>query len=210
MASQPGTSSGLPSGTPTGSLHVTGGQEMEGENDVVSIYFICQRKWDPEGRERCNAASKADGWIPKSDDPNARAQRWYCPVCGCRYKAAYGVLVEILLKGNTQRALYCKAEVMPDNMVHLMKLCALGRVRHVDDFHLSLGDAVQQSIRPQDRGNPLLLQDRDEFFTEVTPGVYTFSGGVGGLPTVHWYEIYHILNRERLDFHGWAASAPFP
>ena len=206
MASQASTSAG--------SQNVPENLDLAELDDGVNIYYICQRKWDAQGLDRCNAASKSEGWSPKSDDPNAPAQRWYCPVCGARYRAAYGVLVEILLKGDTEKAIYCKADLPPGNMYHLMTLCAQGRVTHVDDMLPEPADAIQESLRMQGRSHAFLPQNRDDFFTEIVPGVFTFSGGVRGLPTVHWYQIYYIINKDRLNLpsgsSGSPASAPFP
>ena len=58
-----------------------------------NVYYICQRKWGAEGKDRCNAAIQSLMWDRLVDDPIATKQRWYYNIRGTRYNTAYGVLV---------------------------------------------------------------------------------------------------------------------
>ena len=193
MASQPGPSSG--NFIQAVDYNDTWFLEKETE---FNVYYICQRKYDAEGKDRCNAAIQSLAWDRMIADPIANKQRWYCNVCGARYKTAYGVLVELIVKGNTKEALYCKADLPPEDMKDLKAMCVQSKLRHANTPQELL--AALPTLSPQDRGT---------FFTETKPGVFTFTTEVcDSLPKMEWYQLYNLVKEDK-ELPG-TASSSFP
>ena len=56
----------------------------------------------------CLTCILADDWHRLKDEQEAVGQRWYCKICTARYKATWGIVVEVVLpKGDV---MYCKAD----------------------------------------------------------------------------------------------------
>ncbi len=72
---------------------------------ILSV-FVCLGN---NGWERCASATGSKRWLQKHADPLARKQAWYCPVCGCRYKASWGLVLEFLLVSGER--CYARSEV---------------------------------------------------------------------------------------------------
>ena len=49
-------------------------------------------------------------WVRRFEDPLATKQRWYCKLCGTKYRCKFGVIVKNGL------AMYCKAGFPRDHM----------------------------------------------------------------------------------------------
>ena len=66
-----------------------------------SAFYICE--WTPdkgktpdEGKtEECHTLILSKVWGRKHEDPLKSKQKWYCKICGTKYKTYYGMLVEI-------------------------------------------------------------------------------------------------------------------
>ena len=70
---------------------------------VAGAFYICE--WTPdEGKtEECHTLILSKVWGRKHEDPLKRKQKWYCKICGTKYKTYYGMLVEIREVGHQRR-----------------------------------------------------------------------------------------------------------
>ena len=57
----------------------------------MRVFYKCTGRI---GNEFCRTVTVSSHWRRKFSDPLSAKQRWYCPVCECRYKTTMGVLVE--------------------------------------------------------------------------------------------------------------------
>ena len=82
---------------------------------AMASYFVC-RSTGPSGGVPCLLTIPSKEW----DDDATRAgnhaidaKKWYCPKCGCKYKATWGqlVIVSRLNAGNEMEYFYMRAEV---------------------------------------------------------------------------------------------------
>jgi hypothetical protein len=158
-------------------------QNEEGE---FNVYYTCMRKWDAEGKERCNTAIRSDLWDRLKNDPLATKQRWYCS-CGARYMTKYGVLVEIVgFSGGKRTAMYARAEFPPQDMQDLKCLC------------------VRQMLRPCITPEELMsslpklkIVATQELFNETKEGHYKFNGQIlDELPELEWYQLYNLIKED--------------
>ena len=76
----------------------------------VRVFYVCDRLW---GGERCPTVIASSRWQRRFDDPLQTKQRWFCTVCGARYKVASGVLVQFTQHG---RESYARASIPPTHL----------------------------------------------------------------------------------------------
>ena len=82
------------------------------------MFYLC----GAGGAEQpCNTVIERQLWDRLKDELQASGQRCYCKCCKARYKTKFGVMVEIVIKG---QAMYCQAEFPPNNVqdAKLMKM----------------------------------------------------------------------------------------
>ena len=70
--------------------------------------YKCDRKW---GEEICYTFIASSCWQRRFADPLAEGQRWYCTVCGARYKTTSGVLLQFVQDG---KEMYSRASFPPE------------------------------------------------------------------------------------------------
>ena len=58
--------------------------------------YKCDRKW---GDEVCHTFIASSCWKRRFAEPLSPNQRWYCTVCGARYKTTSGVLLQFIQNG---------------------------------------------------------------------------------------------------------------
>ena len=91
-------------------------------------------------------------WGRMLEDPQiAAGQRWYCPLCAARYRTRHGVLVDIVIKGQRQQALYAKADFPPDDIKDLKAMAVEHKLRHATRPQELLASCP--TIYPSDRGH---------------------------------------------------------
>ena len=82
------------------------------------MWYVCRghTAWDDKknAHTECLNIITSKKWGTLYEDPMAPGQRWTCP-CGTRYRAGFGVICEINVKG-LAGTIYMKAEV-PDQHV---------------------------------------------------------------------------------------------
>jgi hypothetical protein len=76
---------------------------------AFNYYFVCKAG----GINPCWTMINSKNWTQYHADPIANKQRWYCKVCGARYKTRYGVLIEIVQKDTAK---YMMAGFPPDSI----------------------------------------------------------------------------------------------
>ena len=154
------------------------------EKSEFNVYYVCLRKWDAAGTDRCNTATNSFVWDRLHDDPLASKQRWYCPVCGKRYTTTYGVIVELIDRTATPAvAMYAKADFPPQDIQDLKALC------------------VQQKLREAKSPKELLdslpwmkIADQTNIFTKEKDGVFRFGNDTReSLPQLEWYQLYNLV-----------------
>ena len=64
----------------------------------MRVWYICQAN-QGAGWPKCNTLISSKQWGTLHEDPLAPKQRWYCGVCGTRYKTNFGLLIEIKHQG---------------------------------------------------------------------------------------------------------------
>ena len=76
----------------------------------MNVFYVCCAG----GAERpCNTVIESQLWDRLKDELQASGQRCYCKCCKARYKTKFGVMVQIVIKG---QATYCRAELPPCNI----------------------------------------------------------------------------------------------
>ena len=64
---------------------------------ALRAWYICM--WNGNGQfPICGAVTPSKVWRRKKPEIGATGQKYYCPLCGTRYKTTYGMLVEIRAK----------------------------------------------------------------------------------------------------------------
>ena len=98
--------------------------DQAGRLTVFRAYYICKGNgWrmgpTSEWLSGCNSMTVSKVWKKRwPDEANGQMsektkQRWYCPVCGGRYKASWGMMIQIVTDFDTPKAVdfNCLAEV---------------------------------------------------------------------------------------------------
>ena len=74
---------------------------------AFNVFYICcagGAEWP------CNTVIESQLWDRLQDELQASRQRWYCKCCSARYRTKFGVMVEIVIKG---QPMYCHSELPP-------------------------------------------------------------------------------------------------
>eukprot|EP00969_Alexandrium_andersonii_P337367 14910786-Alexandrium_andersonii.AAC.1 len=59
---------------------------------------------------KCGTVIPAKAWHRMNPDIGASGQRWYCLCCGCKYKTAFGMLVEVHLRSAGRGSFFFQSE----------------------------------------------------------------------------------------------------
>ncbi len=68
------------------------------EGGALYSWYYCNKPVANEGGQLCGTLTPSKGWGRKNEDVYAAGQWWYCPRCGCRYSANYGMIIQIVIK----------------------------------------------------------------------------------------------------------------
>ena len=75
----------------------------------LRAFYICAA--NNRGKSRpCGTAMPSRAWGRKYAAITAKDQKWYCGVCGCRYNATWGMLVEISNMGGNPGSFFFLAD----------------------------------------------------------------------------------------------------
>ena len=154
------------------------------EKSEFNVYYVCLRKWDAAGTDRCNTATNSFAWDRLHADPLATKQRWYCPECGKRYTTTYGVIVELIDRTITPAvAMYSKAEFPPQDIQDLKALCVQQKLRQAKSPKELLDSLPWMSVA-----------DQTHIFTKSKDGVFRFCNETReNLPQLEWYQLYNLV-----------------
>ena len=139
------------------------------------------------GEWPCRTAISSKLWARLFADPMKTGQRWYCKVCTARYRAKFGVLIEII-RGD--KALYCKADC-PDDHVKDAKAMIIERNtqaaghRTPEELYRAL-----PVMRPMDRGDLLTATGATGHFT-IDKEAWSL------MPTLKWTVIFALATTEQ-------------
>ena len=153
--------------------------QRKDKNVAFHVYYVCKAGatlWP------CSALIESLAWDRLRADPAATKQRWYCKQCYSRYKAKYGVCVEIVMNN---RAFYSLAELPPFDLqdAKLMMIEENYQEHKTPEALL----AALPRIKPLDRSAFLTPTQHD--------GHYKFDGEMlKTIPTFEWNQLYN-LNR---------------
>ncbi|MFM7988700.1 MAG: hypothetical protein ACKPKO_56245, partial [Candidatus Fonsibacter sp.] len=60
-----------------------------------SSFYICEWTPNADTEDGCHTLILLKEWNSKHADPLATKQKWYCNICGTKYKTKHGMLIEI-------------------------------------------------------------------------------------------------------------------
>jgi hypothetical protein len=75
-----------------------------------NYYFVCKAGG---ANNVCWTMINSKNWTQLHEDPIADGQRWYCKICGAKYKTSFGVLIEIVQQHAVS---YMMADYPPDSI----------------------------------------------------------------------------------------------
>ena len=67
----------------------------ENAKGSFTAYYVCRA--GPKGSE-CDCMITSKDWARKFGDPAASRQKWYCGICGSKYRTSFGMVVQLCLK----------------------------------------------------------------------------------------------------------------
>lgn len=136
-------------------------------------------------------------------------QRWYCPVCGCKYKASWGMMIQIVTDFETPRALdfNCRAEV-PDHDIEDLKALRHERSdfrditdplelkKAIPDRLPCLASGTLRAARDDEVQHAAVSQFKDK--RPLSYGVYILTNpqALEDLPKFAWNQIYNFAGME--------------
>ena len=83
------------------------------EDKAVRVFYVCNRLW---GQDRCCTMIASSQWNRKHLDPCAIKQRWYCRVCQARYTTTSGVMIQMVVDGQSR---FIRAEFPPQALQNI-------------------------------------------------------------------------------------------
>ena len=136
----------------------------EGEHRTgVRVFYVCDR---PVGYDRCPTVIVSSRWQRRWEDPLQTKQRWFCTVCGAKYKTTNGVLVQFTQHG---RESYARASIPPTHL-QMVKCASVQRTHDLAVTPESLLQAIPEAaiadtdvIRPHPDKAGTYIFDRDLF-----------------------------------------------
>ena len=147
----------------------------------MAVRVFCNRKI---GDERCNTIIASSWWRRMYEDPLATKQRWYCTVCGARYKVSNGVMIQMICDGvdGAVRATF------PEHGMQQVKWTSVQR----NHQHATTPEALLRAI-PE----AAICPNRVVRPVPGHPGAYFFDSALfDSIPRFDWAK---LLNADFLD-----------
>ena len=141
----------------------------------MRVFYVCNRKF---GEDRCNTIIVSSRWRRMFEDPLASKQRWYCTVCGARYKTSNGVMIQLVCDGVDS---FVRA-TFPEHGMQQVKWTNVQRTHK----HATTPEALLQAI-PEAAIHPnRVIQP-----VQGTPGSYFFEGKLfDSIPCFDWAKLF--------------------
>ena len=152
---------------------------FHGATGGFRVYYFCEAGG---AVHQCLTLTLSDQWDRLHEQPDATGQRWYCPICGTRYKTKFGVLCEMLTK-ETNIAYYAKAEFPP------------GTLRDVKC--MAIEENFRNCVTPEEllkalpRVSPRAIGT--VFRPAGPPGAFRITKSTWeSLPKLEWFQLYNL------------------
>ena len=152
---------------------------FHGPKGGFRVYYFCEAGGSVN---QCLTLTLSDEWDRLHEQPDATGQRWYCPMCGTRYKTRFGVLCEMFAK-DTNIAYYAKAEFPP------------GTLRDVK--FMAIEENFRNCVTPEE-----LLAALPKVSPRAVGTVFQPAGPRGAfrimkstweaLPKLEWFQLYNL------------------
>ena len=158
---------------------------------AIRYWYLCM---SGAATERCCTLVLSKRWPRLFEDPSQSGQRYYCPICGSKYKASTGVLVEVTRRTATGavEAFYGRGEVpcWDAEDVRAMRDEAEKKPTSREDVYRM---AVTAHPQVNELVRPAVLQDFWKQDGDVT-GVYKIADvqELEALPSWDWYLLLNI------------------
>ncbi len=155
-------------------------------------YYICRSGSTMSGSlaEKCWSIIPSKDWMTRFDDPLASKQRWYCPCCSAKYKATWGMLIEILADG---QVVYVLADCPDTNCedVRAMYLEAKHKPKDPEDLYEKVKHVMPFTTNLIRKMNPNEQYDTSRPFN---PRVYKFTDPdvLETIPKFSWHQIFNF------------------
>ena len=125
-------------------------------------------------------------WDRLHDNPLATGQRYYCRQCGTRYLQKYGVMLEMLMKG---QSMYARADFPPDSWQDVKALAVEERYAKGSDMNVDYFLDNLPEVHPM--GHEWMTAKAGQL------GVYrcdveTFTK----LPLWQWDQLFHLREKK--------------
>ena len=158
---------------------------VAGPNGPVAlrVFYVCARKVN--ATETCSTLTTSSAWHRKHQDPLESKQKWYCPVCGAKYKTNSGTMVQMALDGES---LFVRAEI-PTEAFKQIKAASVQRTHPQATTPEDLLRAIPEAaVRATDWLRPV----------EGKRGVYTYlEEAFNDVPLLKWEQLLSECLLER-------------
>ena len=107
--------------------------DIPGTGSRFRTYYLCKGGVGGGNKIPCGSVQLSSRWARLKDNALVAGPRWYCKVCGSKYRVKYGVMVEMVSNNQT---FYMKAE-FPTQEIEDLKRMAVDQLEKHGDLTVS-------------------------------------------------------------------------